>query len=165
MGTTMVANSTFASAGHSGGIRNGVEGRLTVINSTLAGVPIINSDYGGALTLQNSVVAGSLPGGICVGAIVDGGGNLSYPDASCPGVHADARLGPLQDNGGPTMTMEPGPGSAAIDAGDAAACAAAPVNSLDQRGVVRPVGPQCDMGAVEVNYLPWRQWLPVVLAQ
>jgi hypothetical protein len=165
MGTTMVANSTFASAGHSGGIRNGVEGRLTVINSTLAGVPIINSDYGGALTLQNSVVAGSLPGGICVGAIVDGGGNLSYPDASCPGVHADARLGPLQDNGGPTMTMEPGPGSAAIDGGDDAVCAAAPVGGLDQRGSIRPVGPQCDMGAVEVNYLPWRQWLPVVLAQ
>lgn len=167
MGTTTVANSTLVntSAGPGGGIRNGVEGRLTVSNSTLAGVRIVNSDYGGALILRNTVVAGSLPGGLCSGVIVDGGGNLSYPDMSCPGAHADPMLGPLQDNGGPTLTMEPGPGSAAIDAGDDAVCAAAPVNGLDQRGVIRPVGPQCDIGAVEVNYLPRRQWFPVVLAQ
>jgi predicted outer membrane repeat protein len=167
MGTTTVANSTFAnpSANHKGGIRNGVEGRLTVINSTLAGVPIINSDYGGALTLKNTIVAGSLPGGLCSGTIVDGGGNLSYPDTSCPGVRADPRLGPLQDNGGPTLTMEPGPGSAAIDAGDDVVCAAAPVGGLDQRGGIRPVGPHCDIGAVEVDYLPWRQWLPIIFAR
>jgi predicted outer membrane repeat protein len=167
MGTTTVANSTFAnaSASHHGGIRNGVEGSLTVINSTLAGVPIINSDYGGALILKNTIVAGSLPGGLCSGTIVDGGGNLSYPATSCPGVQANPRLGPLQPNGGPTLTMEPGPGSAAIDAGNNAVCAAIPVDGLDQRGVIRPVGPYCDCGAVEVDYLPWRQWLPIVFAQ
>ena len=40
-------------------------------------------------------------------------------------------------------------GSPAIDAADDATCAAAPVNGLDQRGVVRPFGLHCDMGAYE----------------
>ena len=54
-------------------------------------------------------------------------------------------LGPLQDNGGPTLTMLPGPGSTAIDA--------APCYPMifDQRGVVRPQGAACDIGAVEVQ--------------
>jgi hypothetical protein len=45
--TVTVSNSTFscASAGH-GGISNGVEARLTVINSALHGVPVINREYG-----------------------------------------------------------------------------------------------------------------------
>ena len=62
-------------------------------------------------------------------------------------------LGPMQNNGGPTETMALGPGSAAIDAADDAICAAAPVNSLDQRGVARPQGLHCDIGAVE-EYCP-----------
>lgn len=41
------------------------------------------------------------------------------------------------------------PGSPAIDTGNSAACAAAPVNNLDQRGVVRPQGGGCDLGAFE----------------
>ena len=42
------------------------------------------------------------------------------------------------------------PGSPAIDAGDDTLCAdAATVNGLDQRGVVRPQGSHCDIGAFE----------------
>ncbi len=41
-------------------------------------------------------------------------------------------------------------GSGAIDAANDAMCAAAPVNSLDQRGVPRPQGAHCDIGAFEV---------------
>jgi hypothetical protein len=160
LSTATVSNSTFAStsAGH-GGISNGVEATLTVVNSTLHGVPVINSEYDGTLTLKNTIVAHSLTGGNCTGAITDGGGNLSYPDASCPGVNADPLLGPLQDNGGPTWTMALGPGSAAMDAGDDATCAADPINNLDQRGVVRPQGAHCDIGALE----QLRRWLPVLL--
>jgi hypothetical protein len=44
----------------------------------------------------------------------------------------DPLLGPLQDNGGPTLTMALRPGSPAIDAGDAGT---APLQ--DQRGVNR----------------------------
>jgi hypothetical protein len=155
-----VSNSTFAStsAGH-GGISNGVEATLTVVNSTLHGVPVINSEYDGTVTLKNTIVAHSLTGSNCTGEIIDGGGNLSYPDSTCPGIHADPLLGPLQDNGGPTWTMALGPGSAAMDAGDDATCAADPVNNRDQRGVVRPQGAHCDSGALE----QLRKWLPVLV--
>ena len=66
-------------------------------------------------------------------------------------------LSPLQNNGGPSETMALGPGSAAIDAADDATCAAPPVNNLDQRGVTRPQGLHCDIGAVEQfcpNFVP-----------
>jgi hypothetical protein len=62
-----------------------------------------------------------------------------------------ARLRPLADNGGPTRTMALRPASPARNAGHPddpgsgpPACAAA-----DQRGVKRPKGPRCDMGAFE----------------
>jgi hypothetical protein len=57
----------------------------------------------------------------------------------------------LADNGGTTKTHMLLPDSPAIDKADGAACAAAPVNGLDQRGVARPQGAGCDMGAVEVQ--------------
>jgi len=69
----------------------------------------------------------------------DLGGNLD----------ADPKLGPLQDDGGTTETMLPGAGSSAIDHGDAATCSDAPVSGVDQRGVTRPQGAECDIGAVE----------------
>jgi len=61
-------------------------------------------------------------------------------------------LGPLQDNGGPTWTHALLPieeGSRAIDAGDNTLCASWPINNLDQRGVARPQGGHCDVGAYE----------------
>lgn len=68
-----------------------------------------------------------------------------------------APLGPLQDNGGPTATMLPGAGSAAIDQGSAFG------QATDQRGLGRPVdlagvpnstaegADGSDIGAVEVQ--------------
>ena len=62
-------------------------------------------------------------------------------------VTTDPQLGSLQNNGGPTFTMLPSAGSAAvIDALDSSiACPA-----MDQRGVPRPQGVACDIGAVEI---------------
>lgn len=54
------------------------------------------------------------------------------------------RLGPLQDNGGPTKTHMPLPGSPVIDAGDAHQA------ETDQRGFARVVGAAADIGAVEL---------------
>jgi len=51
------------------------------------------------------------------------------------------------DNGGSTQTMALLPGSPAIDAGNNANCPVA-----DQRGVTRPQGDGCDIGAYE--YVP-----------
>ena len=58
---------------------------------------------------------------------------------------ADPKLGPLQSNGGLTDTMALVPGSPAIDAGGNSACPA-----TDQRGVARPQGMACDIGAYEL---------------
>jgi hypothetical protein len=93
----------------------------------------------------NSVVQGS--GGSGAGWQTafgtDGGGNLD----------ADPKLGPLQDNGGSTPTLMLAAGSSAIDAGLDSACNAAPVYAHDQRGIVRPIGAHCDIGAVEATHL------------
>ncbi len=80
------------------------------------------------------------------------GYNISS-DASCPFTQAtdldstDAMLGPLADNGGPTDTQAPGAFSPAIDRVSVADCSV----SADQRGVARPQGGACDVGAVEVT--------------
>ncbi|MET4580037.1 IPTL-CTERM sorting domain-containing protein [Ottowia thiooxydans] len=62
---------------------------------------------------------------------------------------ADPLLAALQDNGGPTRTHLPGTGSPAIDRADASGCPA-----TDQRGITRPQGAGCDIGAVEVQAAP-----------
>src|SRR6266508_1749050 len=99
-----VTNSTFSgnSAVVGGGIDNGTLSELTVTNSTFFG----NSadSYGGGIngfvpvTLRNTTVANSPSGGNCSGSFIDGGGNLNYPDTTCPGINADPLLGPLQLN-------------------------------------------------------------------
>jgi hypothetical protein len=61
----------------------------------------------------------------------------------------DPKLGPLADNGGPTLTMALLPGSPAIDAGNTSL---APTS--DQRGFPRPAGLAADIGAYELCYPP-----------
>jgi CSLREA domain-containing protein len=56
----------------------------------------------------------------------------------------DSRLGPLADNGGPTRTHALLLGSPAIDAASTPICP-----TTDQRGVLRPQGPACDIGSYE----------------
>ena len=170
-GTLSVGNSTFVSNGaadQGGGIHN-LGGTVTVSNSTLAGNSATDEGGGGisnnsTMTLTNTIVANSPTGDNCVGAVTDGGGNLSYPDATCPGINSDPKLDPLQSNGGPTQTMALLPGSAAIDAANDAICAAAPINNRDQRGFTRPWGPHCDIGAFEAwPPMPPRAYLPIIM--
>jgi hypothetical protein len=96
--------------------------------------------------IQNTIVAGnSTPN--CSGTLTDDGHNLTFPGSTCVGVSADPVLGPLTDNGGPTKTRALGAGSAALDQVPAAA---AGCPATDQRGVGRPQGAACDIGAYEV---------------
>ena len=60
----------------------------------------------------------------------------------------DPLLGPLTDNGGPTVTHAPLPGSQLIDAGEDYDSVNSP-NETDQRGVARVIGAHADIGAVE----------------
>jgi hypothetical protein len=57
---------------------------------------------------------------------------------------ADAMLGPLADNGGPTRTHALLLGSPALDAASTPDCP-----TTDQRGVLRPQGAACDIGSYE----------------
>ena len=62
-------------------------------------------------------------------------------------IFLDPLLGPLQDNGGPTFTHALLPGSPAIDHIPAENCEV----TTDQRGVARPQGAACDIGAYELE--------------
>jgi hypothetical protein len=161
-GTLTVTNSTIS--GNSaimigGGIHN--EGTLTVTNSTISGNDALSGggiDHNhGTLTLAHSILASN--GRDCQAradftTVIDGGYNI-VQDGSCisapTSFEADPLLGPLADNGGPTMTHALLPGSPAIDAipQGISGCGTTIIN--DQRGVTRPQGSACDIGAYEVT--------------
>src|SRR5260370_208895 len=85
--------------------------------------------------------------------LIGNGKGISW-EATCafsaPGSinNTDPRLPPLGAYGGPTLTMALLPGSPAMDAANPAYCPPA-----DQRGVPRPQGGGCDIGAVEAAHL------------
>ena len=156
-GTLTITNSTLSgnSAYYGGGINN--SGTLTTTNSTLSGNSAgwsgggIYNNYTSTLNYTNTIIANSYSGNDCVndGNIGININNL-VEDGSCSAsLHADPKLGPLADNGGPTLTFALLSGSLAIDAGNDTACAVASVNNLDQRGVVRPYDAHCDIGSYE----------------
>jgi hypothetical protein len=68
------------------------------------------------------------------------------------------QLGPLQDNGGPTLSRMPGFGSRAIDAGNNSLLFG---QAVDQRGINRIICGTTDAGAVEGG---WRAGRPPCLA-
>lgn len=157
VGTATLNNSTVSGniARNGGGISS--FGTLTLNNSTLSG----NTGESGAglrvrigtATLNNSIVANQAAGADCDGTFTSAGYNLDS-DGSC-GLAATgdipsgmANLGPLQVNApGNTATHALGAGSHAIDAGN---CSGGAI-TIDQRGVARPQGAACDIGAFELE--------------
>jgi hypothetical protein len=109
-------------------------------------------------TLKTSILAGNSQGNCAGGGkFTSAGSNLESAD-TC-GLHAngdltntDPKLGPLQDNGGPTTTQALPANSPAVDAGSCTDVTGAPVTT-DQRGVARPqpAGGKCDIGAYELQ--------------
>lgn len=100
----------------------------------------------------NTIISNN-SGGNCDGTITNGGHNLQFnPNSGCgntPFIVGDPKLTPLANYGGPTQTRGIGPGSAALDAGDDRYCGNATISGRDQRGIPRPQGAHCDIGAFE----------------
>ncbi len=107
----------------------------------------------GVLTLKNTIVADN-SGGNCSfgidGQIISAGHNLEDSDtcgfdAEGDITNTDPMLGPLGNIGGLTPGYYLQQGSPAIDAGSPDC----PPPATDQRGMTRPQGPVCDIGAYE----------------
>lgn len=156
-GNLNVRNSTFVNnsiVNGYGGAINQFGGSLTLTNNTFSGnaadrgAGAIDLWWNPTLSASNNIIANSPRGGNCSGAL-GGSNNLSSDDTCGVPASSSILLGALGNYGGPTPTLPLLPGSAAIDAGDDAVCAAAPIGNLDQRGVVRSQGTHCDIGAFE----------------
>jgi hypothetical protein len=168
-GILTINNSTIAGNqagadmyGSGGGIYNSIDGSVIINNSAIshnyagqAGAGI--SNRGGMLNMRNSIVAGNQLWAYDLdGNVGSQGHNLFGTTYGGSGfdptdlLNVDPLLGPLQDNGGPTLTMALLDGSPAIDAGDNT-----DVPDWDQRGPgfprITPDDPVIDIGAFEVQ--------------
>ena len=168
LGNVTVTNSTLSgntSIAWYGGAIFHTDGVLELVDSTIASntaPPGTAAIFVGTFTpanatlrLKRSIVADNIGGGCFAGffgagtVVLASDGNNVGSDASCnlnaagdqPGTNP--LLGPLAGNGGPTATHSLLPGSPAIDA------AGLVCPAVDQRGVARPKGPACDVGAYE----------------
>jgi hypothetical protein len=191
-GTANILNSTISgnTAANSGGAI-AVSGTLNVSSSTIANNTGALSAGGiyhemGTTSVTNSIVAGNTsatdPDVVLLSGLINSGGHnlIGKNDGAesafvfgSPNTSADlvgnssspllSLLGPLADNGGPTYTHLPLPGSPAIDAGgngtlpqdtldtDGNGNSGEPL-PLDQRGQSRIAHTTVDIGAVEVSY-------------
>jgi hypothetical protein len=166
--TVTITNSTISgnsASGSGGGIDNSSSGTANLSFVTIASN---SASYGGGIfvggrvNIKNSVVGNNTAstGPNCWlggGPFTASGANLAT-DGTCtrfttvpstgPG---GLNLGPLANNGGPTQTHALQAGSAAIDAVPSGQCSDVNGNPVtqDQRGVSRPQGSACDVGAYE----------------
>lgn len=179
-GQAGATNCTFASGSAAGGA--GAAGGAAGTGSSWAGKRGRNgaakggslaTGAKGTLTLKNCIVAYSPNGGNGCGNLVDAGHNVSS-DGTCGFIAAssqndtDPLLGTLGSYGGDTQTIPllvttDSQGcqgcdgtlwrSPAIDAGEVL-----PWMATDQRGVLRPQGAGCDLGAFECMAVVGQVW-------
>lgn len=164
--TLSITNSTFqgnlrdaSGSGNAIGVSGVPAGTIT--NSTFADnggspgtITVFGTNTPTHLTLRNTLIGNTTGGqsncaiyGMAGNTIVDGGNNLQWGGSAAPSCGAsipvaDPLLAPLAANGGFSQTMALQAGSPALNTGGS--CAA-----TDQRGVARPIGPACDIGAFE----------------
>ena len=157
LGDIEIINSTFSA--NIASVRGGGIYNFEILNltnntfygneSAFGGAGIENAD-GGWLNYANTIIAYSITGADCnnEGVVASNESNLVEDNTCEPDYYGDPLLDTLFDNGGPTETHALLEGSPAIDAGDLTYCP-----GTDQRGVSRPKGAGCDIGAFELNYL------------
>jgi uncharacterized repeat protein (TIGR01451 family) len=142
-----------ASSGRGGGIFKGTVGPvLNIRNSIIAGNSSpTGPDISGTVNSQDYNLLGSTSGATFTGTTTH---NIINPNPN---------LGALANNGGPTQTMLPLPGSPAVDAGNVSNLPPDTFDlnnngntteplPVDQRGFPRVININFDIGAVEVNY-------------
>jgi beta-glucanase (GH16 family) len=171
LGNAEIVNSTISgneATGWYGGALFLTDGVVNMTNSTVADnvspvwapADVFVGTFGptsATLNVINSIVSSAQDGCFLApfgaGAVaINSLGNNVFTDGTCFPVGSDlivvaTGLDALADNGGPTLTHALTAGSPAIDAGDNGVCPA-----TDQRGVARPQGAACDVGAYE--YVP-----------
>lgn len=137
-----------------------VGGSLAIDRSTIVspGPETAVASTGATTTIRSSVVTAP-----CTGTVVSAGWNVSSPFDPVNGqngcgltrpsdlVGVEPGLGPLGDNGGPTSTHLPGPGSPLVNRIPVGTAGFCDTVDADQRGEPAPGGSGCDVGAVEVQ--------------
>jgi hypothetical protein len=170
--STVALNKLSATSPAAGGTSNAwgagiaaASGPSSLVNTTVAGNAtaasgaIVSRLAGGLyatsnLTLKATILANNTAsvGPDCTGGPVSAGHNLIRSTAGCSFTKKGSdrlgkapRLGSLRSNGGPTQTMAVRPASPARNAVAGGACTL----RRDQRGLRRPQGGRCDIGAYE----------------
>lgn len=169
--TTTITNSTIsgnAADVRGGGLYTRNMGALAIVNTTItdntapegSGIADAAGQSAYPFTVTSTIVAGNhVPAGatsqeiVTVNTIAGSHDLIGSANVALPGdtIGGDPRLGPLADNGGPTLTHALLSDSPAIDAGDN------PSNlTTDQRGgsYVRVAGAAADIGAFELQPAP-----------
>jgi len=161
-GSVLIANTTilgtienFAFCSAPGDCSSGAA--VTLANAPAGAVrqTVLDPLPAGSITMRNSIA------GTCDAGAISEGYNLIESSAGGCFVAGDlatnltgvpALLGPLDTNGGPTATRLPLADSPAIDAANPGVPGGGPpaCEGSDQRGISRPRGARCDIGAVEV---------------
>jgi hypothetical protein len=151
-GLVIIENTTFSgnSATTNGGAIFNVNANILLFNATLSGNSSTNNPNSGGIysfpNLGSVTVNGSIiHNSPCNGTAVTGANNVMFPAAcaNAQGVVAEPLLGALASNGGTTRTHLLLPGSPAINT------LTIYCPTTDQRGIERPQGAACDVGAVE----------------
>ncbi|NJL98739.1 MAG: hypothetical protein HC924_07960, partial [Synechococcaceae cyanobacterium SM2_3_2] len=177
-GSLTIVNSTISgntAQAAGGGVSNTGSSTGTILNSTIVLNQAGTDDSGGIRvggagaisTIKNSIVAGNINGeASSAGGLTSGGFNifgingtagttgftLDADDLTASGA-LDTLINPtLANNGGLTETHDLVANSLALGSGNLTICQDPPVNSVDQRGIMRPQPSGdlfCDVGSVE----------------
>jgi hypothetical protein len=156
--TTTITNSTFSgNVAKDGAAVHSLFGSLSIRNSTFVGNSTTQATGGdvagyGPFELKNSLFVRGVSGSNCSFQPQTVGGVNFSDDGTCGATLATPEalnLGPLADNGGPTMTHALLEGSVALDAATDCTDWEGQAVATDQRGVRRPQGLACDVGSFE----------------
>lgn len=156
-------NASSSGGGAFGEFLTTFEARYTTVSGNSAGLAggSFNLQSQSILVLDHAIVANGTPQDLVQsGSFISAVRSLiEAPGGAINGVNADNLLGvdpglaPLADNGGPTQTHALLPGSPALNAGDPAASASAPLTDQRGPGFVRIAGGRADLGSYEEQAL------------